>query len=256
MTKIQYKNILLKLSITLSLLVPVWFALAAKGSTWGWWSWQTGLMKLSMGWGIKLMMLAAVLAVITLLVSIFIKPRNGIILAIIALLIPVSGMVYGKQIRTKAAGLPFIHDVSTDTINPPEFSDVILTARGSESNPAHYIGKKVPRGERLVADAQREGYPNLTTVNMNSNISDVYARALAAVETMGWEIHTQDQAAGIIEATDTTFWYGFKDDVVVRLTAVDDATTAMDVRSLSRVGGSDIGKNADRINQLIQAINK
>ncbi len=252
----RLKNILIKLSITLSLLLPVWFALAAKGSTWGWWSWQTGLLKLTMGWGIKLMMVAAILALLALLASIIVKPRNGIMIAVIALLIPVAGTVYGKQIRTKAAGLPFIHDVSTDTNNPPEFSNTILTARGSESNPAHYIGKKVPRGEQLVADAQREGYPDLTTVNVNSNIIEVYGRTLSAIASMGWEIHTEDQVNGIIEATDTTFWYGFKDDVIVRLTAVDDTTTAMDVRSLSRVGGSDIGKNADRIKQLINAVNQ
>ena len=256
MTKIKLKNILLKSSMTLSLLLPVWFALAAKGSTWGWWTWQTGLMKLTMGWGIKLMMIAVVLALLALIASFIIKPRNGIIFAIIALLIPVSGMVYGKQIRTKAAGLPFIHDVSTDTNNPPEFSDVVLAARGSDSNPPHYLGKKIPRGEQLVADAQRDGYPDLTTMNVNANIIDVYNSTLAAIESMGWEIHTQDQATGVIEATDTTFWYGFKDDVIVRLTAVDDVTTAMDVRSLSRVGGSDIGKNADRITQLLQAVNK
>jgi len=140
MTKIKLKNILLKSSMTLSFLLPVWFALAAKGSTWGWWTWQTGLMKLTMGWGIKLMMVAAVLALLALIASFIVKPRNGIILAIIALLIPVSGMVYGKQVRTKAASLPFIHDVSTDTNNPPEFSDVILAARGSDSNPPHYAG--------------------------------------------------------------------------------------------------------------------
>jgi len=99
-----------------------------------------------------------------------------------------------------------------------------------------------------------QGYPDLTTVNLNADVIDVYNRTLAAIESMGWEIHTQDQATGVIEATDTTFWYGFKDDVIVRLTAVDDVTTAMDVRSLSRVGGSDIGKNADRITQLIQAV--
>ncbi len=254
MTKEQIKNSLIKLSLTLSLLVPIWFVLAAKGSTWGWWSWQTGLMKLTMGWGIKLMMIAAVLALITLLMTLIIKPRSGIIIAIIALLIPVSGMVYGNQIKTKAGGLPFIHDVSTDTVNPPEFSEVVLAARGSESNPSHYIGKTIPRGEQLVSAAQREGYPDLSTVTIASGVDEVYQLALKAVESMGWEIHTKDQDAGIIEATDTTFWYGFKDDVIVRLTAIDEANTALDVRSLSRVGGSDIGKNADRIEQLIQAV--
>ena len=55
-----------------------------------------------------------------------------------------------------------------------------------------------------------------------------------------------EAADGRIEATDTTFWFGFKDDVVVRVQPADNGSR-IDVRSESRVGKSDVGTNARRI---------
>jgi uncharacterized protein (DUF1499 family) len=64
---------------------------------------------------------------------------------------------------------------------------------------------------------------------------------------MGWEIAEADAAAGRIEATDTTFWFGFKDDVVIRIRPAEDGGSIVDIRSKSRVGMSDVGANAARI---------
>ena len=62
-------------------------------------------------------------------------------------------------------------------------------------------------------------------------------------EELGWQVVNVDAAQGIVEATDTSFWFGFVDDIVVRVTPVD-AGARVDVRSVSRVGLSDIGKVA------------
>jgi uncharacterized protein (DUF1499 family) len=70
---------------------------------------------------------------------------------------------------------------------------------------------------------------------------------------MGWEIVAADAAAGRIEATDTTFWFGFKDDVVIRVEA-DGAGSRIDVRSVSRVGVGDVGANARRIRAYLRAL--
>ncbi len=51
---------------------------------------------------------------------------------------------------------------------------------------------------------------------------------------------------GRIEATVTTTWFGFKDDVVIRIQS-DGGETLLDMRSKSRLGGSDVGANAARI---------
>jgi uncharacterized protein (DUF1499 family) len=75
---------------------------------------------------------------------------------------------------------------------------------------------------------------------------------LAAASSLGWEIAREDQSAGIFEAVDTTFWFGFKDDVIIRVVS-QGGGSMVDVRSVSRIGRSDLGKNADRIREFIRA---
>jgi uncharacterized protein (DUF1499 family) len=73
-----------------------------------------------------------------------------------------------------------------------------------------------------------------------------FERAKGAVEEAGWQIAREDPSAGRIEAVATTFWFGFKDDVVIRI-AADGPGSRVDVRSKSRVGKGDLGTNAQRI---------
>ena len=60
-----------------------------------------------------------------------------------------------------------------------------------------------------------------------------------------------DRTDGRIEATDTTFWFGFKDDVVIRISKSDKGSQ-LDIRSVSRVGKSDVGTNAKRIRKFLK----
>ena len=80
-----------------------------------------------------------------------------------------------------------------------------------------------------------------------------FERALATVGEIGWDLVAADASAGRIEATDTTFWYGFKDDVVVRVRPAD-GDSRIDVRSLPRVGGGDAGTNAKRLRRYLDAL--
>jgi len=80
-----------------------------------------------------------------------------------------------------------------------------------------------------------------------------FDRAAAAAAKMGWEIVNVNLAHGIIEATDTTFWFGFNDDVVIRISP-DARGSRIDVRSVSRVGVSDIGTNAKRIRNYLRVL--
>jgi uncharacterized protein (DUF1499 family) len=73
------------------------------------------------------------------------------------------------------------------------------------------------------------------------------------LEDLGLEIVAVDEAAGRVEATATTFWFGFKDDVVVRVRS-SGAGSVVDVRSVSRVGVSDLGANARRIGQILDGL--
>jgi uncharacterized protein (DUF1499 family) len=67
---------------------------------------------------------------------------------------------------------------------------------------------------------------------------------------MQWEIVATDSSAGRIEATATTRVFRFKDDVVIRIRPRDSGSR-LDIRSVSRIGGSDLGKNASRIRDFI-----
>ena len=86
--------------------------------------------------------------------------------------------------------------------------------------------------------------------------SEMCIRDRLAASQLGWKIKSENLEAGIIEATETTFWYGFKDDVVIRIQPSEGGGSVVDVRSISRVGGSDIGANADRIRKFLGLMRK
>jgi uncharacterized protein (DUF1499 family) len=111
--------------------------------------------------------------------------------------------------------------------------------------------RAVPPINDISTDAddkvQREAYPDIQPIVLAEPREKAFARALAAAQAMGWEIVARDPAAGRIEAVDTTLWFGFKDDVVVRVAAAAGGGSRIDVRSKSRVGRGDAGTNARRI---------
>lgn len=138
----------------------------------------------------------------------------------------------------RARSVPAIHDITTDTANPPVFV-AVLPLRATAPNKPVYGGAE-------VAAQQLKGYPDLKPILLPVPPGAAFQRALATARGMGWDIVAADSAAGRIEATATTLWYGFKDDVVIRVTAAAGGAR-IDVRSESRVGGSDVGTNAERI---------
>ena len=140
-------------------------------------------------------------------------------------------------------GAPPIHDITTDTQNPPAFvAAVALNAPGrTDYDPA-------------VAEQQRAAYPDLGPAMLPVAPADAFDRALAVVGDMGWELLAADADVLRIEATDRSFWFGFPDDVVVRVAADGEAGSRVDVRSLSRVGGGDLGVNARRVRAFVAAL--
>lgn len=147
----------------------------------------------------------------------------------------------------KASGVPAIHDITTDTVNPPAFVDVIPIRRAAGAdNPPEYPGAS-------VAAQQKAAYPDLAPRDLTLPPDQAFARALAAARAMGWEIVAEKAAEGRIEATATTPWFGFKDDIVIRVVATSGGAR-VDVRSKSRVGRSDVGANAARIRGFMNAL--
>jgi uncharacterized protein (DUF1499 family) len=138
----------------------------------------------------------------------------------------------------QAKAAPPIHDITTDTDNPPAFSAVIPLRTGAQ-NPVDYGGAK-------IAELQHRGYPDLTPLILAVTPDAAFNKALDAARQMGWEVVAADATTGRIEANATTLWFGFKDDIVVLITPAPSGSR-IDVRSLSRVGGSDVGTNAKRV---------
>jgi uncharacterized protein (DUF1499 family) len=148
-------------------------------------------------------------------------------------------------IAWRGSRVPAIHDITTDTIQPPPFL-AILPLRAGALNPVEYGGPD-------VAAKQQQAYPDIGPLLLDVAPGRAFDRALAAAKAKGWDIVASDPAGGRIEATDTTFWFGFKDDVVVRVTPLPTGSR-VDARSLSRVGGGDLGANAARIRTFLATV--
>lgn len=140
--------------------------------------------------------------------------------------------------------IPPIHDISTDTVDPPEFV-AVMPLRADAANTAEY-GRSDGMTPDELARLTRDAYPDLMPVRLSVPPAEAFERALAAVEALGWEIVAAEPADGRIEATDTTFWFRFKDDIVIRIRPTSDGSV-VDARSVSRVGRGDAGTNARRL---------
>jgi uncharacterized protein (DUF1499 family) len=172
---------------------------------------------------------------------------SGMAAAVAALVIVVGGLALPASWLRQASRVPRIHDISTDTDRPPTFV-AIVPLRAGARNPIEYGGPE-------IAAQQHQGYPDIAPLTLSVPPSQAFDRALAATRAMGWELVASDPATGRIEATDTTFWFGFKDDIVVRVTPAAGGSR-VDVRSLSRVGLSDVGTNAARIRRFVKTVSE
>lgn len=169
----------------------------------------------------------------------------GAIVAWIAYLIP-------ESFRPgEGVNYPPIHDISTNRIAPPEFV-AIAPLRADAPNTLVYGGSNNMTPERLI-ELTNEAYPDLITQRYSAPANEIFDRALAAVAELGWELIAADSSAGRIEATDTTFWFRFKDDVVIKIDR-QGTDTVVDARSVSRVGTGDVGANAIRLRKLFALI--
>ncbi|MHB8534149.1 MAG: DUF1499 domain-containing protein [Sulfuricaulis sp.] len=165
--------------------------------------------------------------------------RRGLSAAVLALAIGAVTAAVPLSWIWAAYRLPPIHDISTDTQNPPLF-EAILPLRYRAPDTADYGGP-------AVATLQHEAYPDIQPLLTPLPPASVFDAAVATARDQGWIIVAGDPATGRIEATDTSFWFGFIDDVVVRLTPETGGGTRVDVRSVSRVGLGDAGANARRV---------
>lgn len=288
------------LALIWALFSVAWFAAAALGTRFGLWDWRIGLGQMqgnvNAGLGRWVLLISALLAVTALIAALIKSPRTRpTMLAIAAIMITLlaSGRWFGFQFA--AAGLPPLHEASTDWDDPVPFSRNLQTKRaigqcdkngdgevsdeeraGCGLNPFEmspivtlpdwaqarwpgFHGKTVAQVQRDFEwdpaaeddDPEAKPYPPMQTVTTTLDQNSAFEVAIDLVYRQGWHIVGANHEAGRIEATATTTWYGFKDDVALRVRALEGGGTEIDMRSMSRVGLSDLGANAKRVGNFM-----
>ncbi len=213
--------------------------MAPIGSRVGWWNYDFASQILR--WTVYGGTLAAVVCLVGTLKTLPRSGRRGFLLGLFGLIVLIPTVVLPAYWNYSKQKLPPIQDITTDTENPPDFWFA----------PASHV-----YGGPALAALQREAYPDIEPVFLHMPVTQAFDHALDVVREMGWELLASNRGEGRIEAADTTFWFGFKDDVVVRVMEVDGGSR-IDVRSASRFGGGgDIGANANRIRAFFRALKR
>jgi uncharacterized protein (DUF1499 family) len=202
-----------------------------------WWPLRFSLFYLLIG-----AIVIGVLAVIVSLIGAFMARRvsgaPGFGVALVGVLLGLVVAGYPGAHVVKARRVPPIHDITTDTANPPVFV-ALAQERRAAPNGLDYAG-----GD--VTTQQKQAYPDVTTFKSTLAPADLFSRAAKLVTDDGWQLVDAAPQDGRIEATATTRMFGFKDDIVLRVRPADKGSE-LDMRSMSRIGRSDVGTNAARI---------
>jgi uncharacterized protein (DUF1499 family) len=230
---------LIKTGLVLSLISAAVLLAGPLGSRLGLWSFVIGFLMLALS-----LLLGLVGASLSLVAGFktgqWQMAAAGIVAGLAVVSVPSAFILSG-------VGKPAIHDITTDTVNPPMFV-AIVPLRAGAANPPEYGGSE-------VADQQRRAYPDIAPLVVHLSASNAFDRVNAVIRDLGWELVASDRASGRVEATDTTFWFGFKDDVVVRISEDPSGQDSrIDVRSKSRVGVGDVGTNARRVRELLSRL--
>lgn len=253
----KFRDVWVRAALIVSLLTPVYFLVAALGAKFGLFDWTVGFIDLTVTWGAqRLLPAAAVFAFLGLLLAAFITPRRGVLAALAALAIPAAGLGYAMHVRNAAADIPPIHDISTDLLDPPTFSQAVVTARAAvpRANDLDLANKRTGDGRAFI-DLQREAYADIAPAPTGLDPARAFDIALALAREQDWRIGRVDAEAGVIEATAESFWFGFIDDIVVRVRP-DGTGARIDMRSVSRVGRSDLGANAARMRPYLAELRR
>ena len=220
------------LALILALIALVMLVASGPGTRFQLWDYRLGFTLLA--WAAYTAIAAGFVSVIALAIP---KSRaRGMLMPMLALVIGLAVLYGPLEFRRQARSFPPINDITTDTENPPRYM--------TQSRP--YLGPDAAR-------QQRAAYPDLLPVLMPVPPAAAFKKAVAAAESMGWEVVGVDAAAGTIEAVDTTKFFGFKDDIAIRVVATTDGSK-VDIRSKSRVGRGDVGTNAHRIRAYIERL--
>jgi uncharacterized protein (DUF1499 family) len=197
-------------------------------------------------WGTYAALATFGIAVLWVIAATVARSAEGLVSLLLGVALAVAGAYYPVTSLMKSQSLPAIHDITTDTANPPPFVAVAPLRAESPNGVDYKPEENIEKQQKAYADIQ-------PLILSDVAPADLFKRAEATAKAMGWEIVAAEAAEGRIEATETTAWWGFKDDVVIRI-AAEGSGSRLDIRSMSRVGKSDLGKNADRIRAFLAKV--
>lgn len=152
-------------------------------------------------------------------------------------------LAWPAAVAVVASHLPKINDVTTDPQTPPRFM-AATRLRPKDANPVAYPGAEAAR-------LQATAYPDIRPLVIPRSATETFELLGDVVRRLRWEIVTEEPPQGrgkpgYIEAVDRTLVLGFYDDVVIRVDG-DQREARIDIRSASRYGEHDLGRNATRI---------
>lgn len=242
----------------LALAIPLWFAVAAFGTKWEFWDWHTGLEMMTQVWGSGLLIVGLAVGVLaaSLILTHFALARQAHgnwASAAILVLVAAAGLGWMMHIdRLQQAG-PALLDITTDFADPPGFSTAFLSRRADGDASLVYAGKTASDGQEL-AGLQAQYYPEIRSLYLAEPADAVFTRALDLARDLGWRVGTASRQAGMFEAGAEGLWFGFRDDMVVRIRADEAGGSVVDVRSLARQPAHDLGRNAHRVQTFLEAL--
>ena len=227
--------------------------LAAYGSGQEWWHFRLGLKAL------RYCFYAAAAGALLAIVAIFLRRRGGGRVGLVNLLAIIVALAFGfylYNLYRTASSVPPIHDVTTNLEDYPRF----YRLRVRDDNLANVPANGRPELERLSPRERwmtlhREAYSDLRTLRVPWPVAETIRRAAELARERAWEIATVDTSQGVLEAIATSRFFRFKDNVIVRVRPLSEGGGSMvDMRSISRVGVSDVGANARRIRSFLEEL--
>jgi len=207
------------------------------GSRIGWWSYDFAIDILK--WSAYGGIVAAVLCLSGLVAARPGGKRRGFVFSLLGLTIIVPMLLLLQSWKEAELSSPPIHDISTNTENPPAF--------WSAPNTQTY--------DSGIAVWQEQAYPDIQPLVLPVSTDKALDLSIGIIRDRGWKLWKPDREEKHVEATATTFWFGFNDDVVIHITAIGENSSRIDMRSTSRFGGGgDGGTNAKRIRLFLKAL--
>ena len=231
-----------RINFLLALLVLGIFPVAALGSRTGLWDFRGAFS------AIKVEAFLGTLAVVSSIVLLLMLRKRRVAqhrgLTWVSLILVIVALTPLLIKVREATQLPPIHDITTHFTDVPLFSNAV-SLRPEGSNSLEYGGNEVAR-------QQKSAYPGVAPIATPLPPAKAFREAERIARDLGWQIAHADESTGTIEATETSTWFGFVDDIVIRIRP-DASGSRIDLRSVSRVGVSDIGANAARILRFTKA---